>query len=128
MENAMTVFLFFAVPGAILFGALTRSLAGAFLGLALVCVAVMLYLFAQGGMATLGAVLMIAPALICLFLAGILGTNYSYSSLDGFDPSGQPYRARQHIVGEGATQSRSDWSTPTQLPSGNNYRQIGDGR
>lgn len=129
MESAITVFLFVCVLAMFLMAAFTRSLGGAFLGLALVALAVSLFLFDQGGLSILGGIGMGALALVSILLTFGLGVNLSHSSLDRYDRDGTHWHGDQTVLGEGAKQSYSHtgWNSP-QIGSGDNFPRLGDGR
>ena len=122
MENALGIFFIGSLIVLVLMGTLTKSISGAFLGLAVVYLSTALMLANQGGLYFVGALGIGSIGLICLILAFGLGFNYSRSTLSRLSPSGERWDASQTTIGEGATRVPKSWNVPESLPSGESHQ------
>lgn len=121
--ESIQFFLVIAVIAMVLLGSLTRSLGGAFLGLAVVFISTGVYELNLGGWNILIALLMFALTAMSILLTAGLGINVSHSSIAHYRPDGGKSVASQTVLGEGAKQSYSRWgelssSVQHQLSSG----------
>lgn len=130
MGDILSAFLFAAVVGAVIMASITRSLGGAFLGVAIVSIGAAFVGFTSNGFSGfVGGVLALGIAFVCLILTMATGINFSHSVLNGHDPNGNPFSISQSVLGEGAKATR--WNAPNfqyhQVGSGERYKEIGDG-
>lgn len=131
MDDPVTLFVIVAIIAMVLMSMITRSIGGAFLGLAIVCFFCGVYLIQSGGAAfVLGAVL-IFGGFLCAMLTFGLGLNFSHSQMTKYESDGTKWQATQTVLGDGAKSATSNWSayphsSGRSLPSGD-YKRIGSG-
>lgn len=129
MQDAVTVFLLISIVAMVLMATLTRSIAGAFVGLALVFIAATMLVFSQEGLQKLLGIPLLIGGLLALVLAAALGSNFSSSSISRTTTDGEHWEAHQTLFGDGArnSSSRADWHA---LGSGSSkdFPKIGDGK
>ena len=105
----------------------TKSLGGAFLGLAVVCFAGAVMMLQQGGLAILGGIGFGVFGMICMLLGFALGANYAHSNMTRCDPSGNRWEANQTLWGDGAKNSSSHWTPPNRQVDGGDHSRLGSG-
>ena len=119
MENVLMGFVVLAIIVMAAMASMTKSLGGAFLGLAMLCIVIAFVLFSLGGWSVAGGVAFGFVALLSMVLAFGLGFNMSRSSLSRLESNGTRWDATQTLIGDGAKSSSSQWHIPDNatLPS-----------
>lgn len=117
MQEIIVGFLGVAIVAMVIMAYATKSIGGAFIGLAVVMFGSAMLSFRQGGMSILLGVILIFASVLVLFAAFGLGLNFTHSQLSGYDNQGKPFTATQTVIGEGAKNTRSSWNSPTMQKS-----------
>ena len=128
MDDPVSMFLFVAVIAMVLMGAVTKSVGGAFLGLAVVCFATGMFLAQSGGWGVAVGLIAMLGGFFCALLAFGLGINFARSNMSRLDTDGTRWDATQTLWGDGAKNSSSHWTPPAHQVGGGNQNKLGDGQ